>query len=435
MPIIQELVEFDKMVAQLRHPPIIVNDLVNATDEEKSKIRDMITTRYQSDMLSILPTCQCGKSKGEFAIGTTCGHCHTIVRSVVDEDIEPIVWFRAPEGVSKLMSPIVWVMLKNRFRKSGFNIIQWLCDTTYRPTVKQPKVINDLIEMNIQRGYNYFVENFDTIMAMLFNMRDFKLKRGQVDYLFKLITDYRHCIFSEYLPLPNKSLLVIEKTNVGIYIDPTIIGAIDAIEMIVNIDSKLSEYTVRVKENRTVKALVKISEFYESFFKVNLSGKGGVYRKHIFGSRTHFSFRAVITSLTDAHQYDEIHVPWGVAVTALRPLVMNRLLRIGYSHNDAIGLMYGHVEKYSPILDNIFDELIKNSPNNGISCILQRNPSLLQGSAQLVRITKVKKDPADHTVAMSILICVAFNADKLLLIVLHYVNNRIVGINHEISFF
>jgi hypothetical protein len=41
-------------------------------------------------------------------------------------------------------------------------------------------------------------------------------------------------------------------------------------------------------------------------------------------------------------------------------------------------------------------------------------PSLLQGSAQLVRITQVKKDPADHTVAMSILICVAFNADKLL---------------------
>ena len=411
MPIIQRLVNFDRMVAQLKEPPVIVNDLINATDEEKVKIREMITTRYQSDMLSILPTCQCGKTKGEFAIGTDCGYCHTKVRSVVNEDIEPIVWFRAPEGVTKLINPIIWVMIKNRFRRSGFSIVQWICDTTYRPTVKQPKVITDLIALGIQRGYNYFVENFDMVMNTLFSMKDFRSKRGQIDYLQKLLETHRDCIFSGYLPLPNKSLLVIEKTNVGIYVDPTIIGAIDAIEMIVNIDSPLSEHTVRVKENRTVKALVKLAEFYENFFKTNLSGKGGIYRKHVFGSRIHFGFRAVITSLTDAHQYDEIHVPWGIATTALRPHVMNRLLRYGYNHNDAIGMINGHVEKYHPLIAQIFKDLINESKHKGISCILQRNPSLLQGSAQLVRMTKVKDDPADHTVAMSILICVAFNAD------------------------
>jgi DNA-directed RNA polymerase beta' subunit len=119
----------------------------------------------------------------------------------------------------------------------------------------------------------------------------------------------------------------------------------------------------------------------------------------------------VITSLTDAHVYDEIHVPWGIAITALRPMIMNRLLKKGMSHNNAIGLIYGHVEKYDPMLDQIFIDLINETQGKGIVCILQRNPSLLVGSAQLVRITKVKKDPADHTVAMSILICKAFNAD------------------------
>lgn len=38
-------------------------------------------------------------------------------------------------------------------------------------------------------------------------------------------------------------------------------------------------------------------------------------------------------------------------------------------------------------------------------------PSLLQGSAQRVRITKFKEDPEDHTISMSILIVKAFNAD------------------------
>lgn len=361
------------MVAQLKEPPVIVNEMHNATDEAKAKIREMIITRYNSDMLSILPTCQCGQTKGEYAIGTECGYCHTKVLSVVDEDIEPIVWFRAPEGVKKLINPIVWIMIKNRFRRSGFSILQWICDTTYRPTVRQPKVITDLIEFGIQRGYNYFVDNFDTVMDVLFNMKDFRCKRGQIDYLQKLIEEHRDCIFSDYLPLPNKSLLVIEKTNVGIYVDPTIIGAIDAIEMIVNIDSSLSEHTVRVKENRTVKALVKLSEFYENFFKTNLSGKGGIYRKHIFGTRIHFGFRAVITSLTDAHQYDEIHVPWGIAITSLRPHVMNRLLRYGYAHNDAIGLLNGHVEKYHPLIAQIFKDLIAESKYGGIQTLLQRN--------------------------------------------------------------
>lgn len=373
MPIIQKLINFDQMVAQLKEPPVIVNEMHNATDEAKAKIREMIITRYNSDMLSILPTCQCGQTKGEYAIGTECGYCHTKVLSVVDEDIEPIVWFRAPEGVKKLINPIVWIMIKNRFRRSGFSILQWICDTTYRPTVRQPKVITDLIEFGIQRGYNYFVDNFDTVMDVLFNMKDFRCKRGQIDYLQKLIEEHRDCIFSDYLPLPNKSLLVIEKTNVGIYVDPTIIGAIDAIEMIVNIDSSLSEHTVRVKENRTVKALVKLSEFYENFFKTNLSGKGGIYRKHIFGTRIHFGFRAVITSLTDAHQYDEIHVPWGIAITSLRPHVMNRLLRYGYAHNDAIGLLNGHVEKYHPLIAQIFKDLIAESKYGGIQTLLQRN--------------------------------------------------------------
>lgn len=411
MPVYQQLVHFDQMFSQLREPPIIINDLVNASDEEKARIRDFITTRYSSDMLSILPSCQCGETKGEYVVGCICESCKTQVRSVVDEDIEPLVWFRVPEGVFKLISPIVWIMLKNRFKKSGFNIIQWLCDTTYRPNVRTPKLVNEMVEMGFQRGYNYFCQNFDSIMAKLFEMRAFKLKKGQHDYLQELLLDYRDRIFSNFLPLPNKSLLIIEKSNVGIYIDMSIVGAIDAIEMITSIDSPMSEHSVRTKENRAVKAIVKLSEFYESFFKSNLSGKPGILRKHVFGSRTHFAFRAVVTSLTNAHEYDEIHIPWGIGVTAFRPHLMNKLLKRGFDHNAAIGFLYGHVEKYHPLLDEIFNELITESEFNGIPCIIQRNPSLLQGSAQLVRVKKVKPDPSDHTVSLSILIVTSMNCD------------------------
>lgn len=377
IPVYQKLINMDQLFAHLSEPPVIINDLNSATDIEKEKIKNIITTRYTSDMLSILPSCECGHVKGEFAVGVRCERCNTVVRSVLEENIEPILWFRAPEGVHTLINPKVWTMLKNRFKKSGFNIIQWLCDTTYRANVKQPKIIDTLCAMGVTRGYNYFCDNFDTMMEILFNLKDFKIKRRADQYiedeLKELIKHSRDTIFSKYLPLPNKSLLVIEKTNVGIYIDETIIGAIDAIEMIVNIDSELSEHTVRTKENRTVKAIAKLSEFYESFDKNFLSGKTGLFRKNMLGGRTHFAFRAVVTSLTGDHKYDEIEIPWGIGVTAFRPHLLNKLMRRGYSHNQAVGYLHGHVERYSPLIDQLFKELFEESDSKNASCIMQRN--------------------------------------------------------------
>lgn len=371
MPVFQKLVDFNRMFSQLTEPPIIINDIINNSEEDKENIKELVTTRFSSDMITLLPSCRCGITKGEFSIGVTCGFCNSVVKSSIENDIEPSVWFRKPNGVSKLISPIIWIMLKNRFTKSGFNIIHWLTDTTYRADVKQPLLINKMLESKIQRGYNNFVENFDSIMDYLFSLKDFK-KEGE-DFLRILLQTQREVIFADYIPIPNKSLLIVEKTNVGIYVDSIIIKAIDVIEMLVSIDKNFYDQNPRVKENRTAKAIAKLSDFYEQFFKENLGSKPGQFRRHIFGSRTNFSFRAVISSLTDTHQYDEIHVPWGIGLTAFRPHLINKLLRCGYDLNSAIGLTLGHVEKYHPLLDELLKKIISESPHGGLPVILQRN--------------------------------------------------------------
>lgn len=410
MPVYQELNDFDTLFNQLSEPPIIINDLVNNSEEDKEAIKELVTTRYSSDMITLLPSCRCGISKGEFSIGVKCTYCNTTVRSMIENDIEPTVWFRKPNGVNKLISPIIWIMLKQRFKKSGFNIVQWLTDTTYRPSVKQPAVINKIMEAGIQRGYNNFVDNFDKIISYLFSLRDFK-KDGE-DFLQLLINTHRQHIFSDYIPIPNKSLLIIEKTNVGIYVDPIIVKAVDAIEMLVSIDRNFHDQNPRVKENRSAKAINKLSEFYEMFNKTSLSPKSGQFRRHIFGSRTNFAFRAVITSQTDTHQYNTIEVPWGVGLTAFRPQLLNKLMKIGLDVNSAIGLLLGHVSKYHPMLDALLKELIEDAkPAGGIFVISQRNPSLLQGSALRTTISRFKTDPSDQTVGLSILTVKSLNAD------------------------
>jgi hypothetical protein len=414
MPVYQQLVSFDRLFQTLREPPIIINNYSVIAEEDRERISQLIMTKYSSDLLSVLPTCQCGCLTGEYAVGLTCDVCHTPVRSTMEEDIEPILWFQAPEGVAKLINPRIWIMLKQRFMRSGFDILRWLCDTDYHPSVKLPRAMHKVKDLNIERGYNHFVTNFHSILAKLLSLKEFRGKRFQRDFLQDLLFKYPDCIFSDYLPFPNRVLFIIESTNVGRYIDPMIIGAWDAVQIITGIDTGMKPLTVKKKENRAVKALSKLADFYHNFDRKIIAGKPGIFRKHIYATRTHFSFRAVITSITKPHVYDEIEIPWCIGLTAFRPHLIQKLLKRGYSHNESIGLLYKHIEVYNPFLEALMQELIDESPERGIPAIIQRNPSLLHGSAQAVRIARVKPDPRDHTISISILITVAPNADEWL---------------------
>lgn len=406
-----KLVNFTELFNTAKIQPIIINDFQETSAEDKGINNDLIYIRYNGDLLSNLPSCECGEFVGEFNIGVVCSNCGKEVRSALDVDLEPILWMRSPRDVRALMNPIMWTMLEEKFTRSGFNIIQWLCDTTYKPPVKFPTIMDSILNLNIPRGWNNFVENFDSITNTLFNLKGLKVNKEDVAPLQQLIHMQRDCIFSQYLPLPNRSLLVIEETNVGAYVDPIVVGAVDAIRNMVGIDSDLSNYTVRVKENRTVKTINQLAEFYDELVKNTLAKKEGIFRKHIFGTRSHFSFRGVISSLTEVHRYDEIHIPWGIGVSVFRIHLVNKLLRLGYTPNSAIAFLNEHTQKYSSLLDGLFQELINESPNRAVSCCMQRNPSLERGSMQLVGITKVKTDPNIPTVSLSILSVRGLNAD------------------------
>ncbi len=411
MAIYQELIDFNEVFKYLRKSPIIINDLSNDTKEAKNYINSVISSEFTEDMISLLPTCSCGMTKGEFNLGVECEICSTEVISNVEKDIEPLVWFRKPAGVVNIINPMVLMLLSKKFTKSGYNIIQWLCDNTYRTKVKQPPILHKLTELGLQRGYNNFVQNFDQIMGVLFSIREFGARNNKVDPLEPFLINNRSKIFSDYIPIPNKSLLVIEKTNTGIYIDDMIVKGIDTIGSLISIDKDFYDQNPKVKENRTAKALFKLITFYEIFFK-STGAKEGHFRRHVFGSRTNFSFRCVVTSITAKHKYDEIEVPWCVAITVFRPHIINKLLKFGMELNSIIGLIYGHINKYNPILDRVINELIDESPEKGIYVLLNRNPTLLSGSIIRVKITKFKTNPTDNTIGLSILAVKSLNCDQ-----------------------
>jgi hypothetical protein len=406
------LTNFNELVGQAPSQLIVLNDLEGITQQDREKIEQLTTSVFnQTDVFSNEPHCECGLTTGGYNIGIICPVCHTQVSELFSKELIPRVWLRNPNGVALLINPLVWTMLSSKFTVSGFNLIEWLCNTDYVPPGSAPvELIEEVKALGIQRGYNNFVNNFDHVLDALYSLRRFAKTRG--DHLYILINEQRECVFSTHLPLPNKALLIKEDTNVGPFMDKMVVAIINAIQMIRSIDTKTSQFTVRQKENRTVKTLVEISLFYYEGYHQLFARKPGLIRRHICGTRCHWSSRAVISSNTGPHAYDELELSWGQAVTILSVHLKAKLFRLGYTPNEAASLLYEYTNKYSPLLDQLMQELIDETPSKrGFYGIFVRNPSLSRASTERMRVTKIKKDPEDQTTSLSILSVKGYNAD------------------------
>lgn len=415
MPVFQQLLDNDKLYNSISpgNKPVIINDIHNTTSKDREFIERLITTTYSSDMVSILPSCKCGLTKGEFSKNTTCEYCGTMVSASIETTIEPLVWFRRPQGVERLMSPIIWIMLDNRFTKSRYSILRYLTDTAYNPPVNRPAVIAKIDQQGIRRGYNYFVQNFFPVIEFLLSLKEFKPKGIKKDYLQDFLYENQHILFSDYIPLMNKSLLIIEKTTMATYIDTRVPLALNAMEMLVSIDKDFYDQSITTKENRTARAMYLLScKFFNAYFRNIVASKPGLLRHYVGGSRFDYTARAVIASITDEHKYDEIVIPWGIGLTIFRPMLINKLIKkADMLVNDAVGMLIGHVGIYHPLLDQYLQEIIAETREKRYPVLFNRFPSLLQGSIQKVYIPKVKTDPKDLTLDVSILIVTAPNAD------------------------
>lgn len=422
MPVIQELVDFDADFARLDpNEVIVINDLPNRTEEDREYFNWLIKETYTNDMVSVMPRCRCGELKGEHVVGMVCDSCHQPVTQTLKDSIRPMLWFRRPQGVDALIVPHVWIMLQRRFNKKGCDIMRWLTDRTYVPQ-SAPQALERMIANNIPRGLNNFIRYFDDIFAYLINSKDFvsnrllhKTMKGMVgmadeeDPLAVFIRDHRDKIFTNYIPLLNRTLIVVEKTGQDRFVEGHVIDVHNIMNSMLSIDRDHYDKTPTVIENRTAKILAMLSSHYLSYIGTNLRPKTGTYRKLTYGSRCVYSFRAVITSHEELADYDEIHVPWCIGVTVFWQHHMAILLRRdhplgGMTHMQATQFLMDHVEKYHPVIDQLLQNLIKNSRNGTLKTSILRNPSLLQGSIQQVRLTKFKTDPRDTTVSMSDLI-------------------------------
>lgn len=410
MPVIQKFLDMDGYYRSTTGDKIILNDLNFYSIDDIETVNGSLMTVYDEEVISTVPCCDCKAMEGRYLLGKTCVECGTLVTDPHKKQ-DPLLWIQALDGMPGMMNPQLWLMLRTMMAKN-LDCMRWLCDTSYNPPVEIPNYLSGMHELIGERSYKNVVNRMEDILVYMANHSKFK-EPGNIINMRILIDEYKRAkktIYSKYLPIVNKKLFVMENTSKGKFTNLAVSDMIDLVMMWVKAsgDPLMSE---RKKSNYTATILSKLSSLYDDYFRNYISGKVGMFRKHIYGSRSHFTFRGVIVSISGRHEYDEIHVPWAIGVTAFRPHILNKLIKRGFTYKKANKLLFRVVNKYDKVIDVILNELLAESPGGSIAVLAQRNPSLLQGSSQLCRITKFKTDAGDKTIAFSALIAKAPNAD------------------------
>ena len=418
MSTVLKLKSFDSLFHRLTTDKFLINEIDIFNIEIKETLDKIIMKNYSEDNLSLLPSCQCEHLKGSYYTGDVCPRCNTTVVNGVDDSISFLLWLKQPQKVERFISPIAMSFLLKRYKitKPQVSLVEYIIIPNMKIDKKQSRNNQDkldkldhlLLKHNIPKGYNSFIQNFFKIIEILEQEFVDQPKGKEGSEFLNFLLENKNNIFSSYLPFPNKMIFTMESNELGRYFDKALVSPINVIRRLTGIDIRTMASSM--KQVRVARSLIDLSRFYEDYLANKIFSKPGLIRQHITSERTHFTGRAVIVSIAGPHLHDEIHLPWSIACTLLRPFILNRMYARGYSYKEAVNHLIYHNRIYSPLLDEIFKEIIAASPG-GLKCLFNRNPSLHRGSMQAVRAVLVKTDPTDNTFSMSDRIAASFNAD------------------------
>jgi hypothetical protein len=417
----QELIDFDELFVSLATPPLIANDFDIWTSEGKQRFRSLLMTEYDGDFSSPVPKCRCLALKGGKDYGITCSVCGTKCLEDVERDIESTMWLRPPEGVHRFVHPAAWRIVSRWLTVKSVSILQYITD----PTLKVPEHlpwVEKYAATGLPRGLNAFYENFEPMVEAAVRIVPNKTQ-AQRREMMEFIRFAKDRFFCKHLPIPNQVAFIVEKNDYGRFADVSgMTDALNAIFDVVSAEGKRGEglvtksVTTARKEHTTVRAMNDLTSYYRYFVADICGVKEGLWRQNIFGTMLHFTARGVITSISEPHHYQECHLPWSMSVQLFRAHLLGKLLRgsldrVPMSYNQAHRLLTFAVSNYVEVINELFLELIAESPYPGIPITLQRNPSLMRGSAQLLYVPVIGTDPDCNTIRLSVLVLSAPGAD------------------------
>ena len=151
-----------------------------------------------------------------------------------------------------------------------------------------------------------------------------------------------------------------------------------------------STYGDNYVDKRMLAMYTAFLEYSTAILNEKVLKKAGFIRKHLLGARLNCSARAVIVPITSMHDYDEIHIPWLMAVQELKLEIINVLMnRKGKTEPEALAIHRRALAQFDPEVYEIMNTLLNECPCHtysgkvGLPTLVGRNPSVVRAQVQL----------------------------------------------------
>jgi hypothetical protein len=414
-----KLVNFDAMYEYSRHhapsEPIILNHFDYTDPDYMTKLSELVFS--DGTGADFVAKCHCGELSGNQIAGQICRICGSEVSRNNLLDSDNLIcrnWVTAPkELVHGWLTPKIYLNLANwlaydKGRKSYINdILDVDADLPYD--------IRDFLESidhsdrsGKGRGFTFLYNHFDRIMNYFIYDHPTISKKSITPSIKFCMELYRDIIFCRYVPILNSAINPIVTQEGGgpnrrKYSDVTADHILKAMISLSRLEfSPKKRHQLLHAERTAYKAYRNIIDYIEEATKKYIATKKAIPRTSIFGSRFHFSFRGVIVPIVGPHLYYELHIPWKMAVNTLRVHIKGILCReydMGI-HEVEIRVRRA-LNKFDPLIKEIMDRMIEESPFPGLPCLWDRPPSIRDGSVMLKYWTKIKTDLEDSAIGMS----------------------------------
>lgn len=407
MAIKQKLISLDEYYHSIPVDKFVLNNYSIFDYNHSREFYNSMITEYEGESINILPKCKCGKLHGEFYQGVRCSKCGTVADTV---QYDPVVWAKSFNPELPFLNPTFFYMLNNLLQRD----IQYLVGLTNEPRTKGNICI--AIARNVlhnERTYSNFIKNIRSILAFVSTIGQYKqdAKARRVLQLLEMWDTKKDMLLSEYLPMINNVLFAVTKTSKGKFVDTGFAEVFDVASTWMRVANDASA-EFHTYDKTTAKAVCTLGMMPEFYIKGYLAKKSGIFRKHCYSARSSNTFRCVITSCPGKHKYNELVAPWTTLVSVFRPQVLNKLMKTGkYSYKEASMKIFTAAKKFDQEIADIGEELIREAGGQGIAIIYHRNPTLMQGSAQLGYIIKFSDIPGLNTLQVSQLTMKAPNGD------------------------
>ena len=380
---------------------------------------------YSSELGNIVETdreirqysCFCGKLNGRLNEGDVCEDCGTICKETYGVDLQKYGWILL--GNYYIIEPSAYEMIKSVVGARNLEKMlkfQTMIDIEGNQIDIQKVDSKAIPYQNI--GLTEFRKQFVNIINYYATIKPLKADKA------KLLISMRNRIFSNKIPIFSSLLrpaYASSKKRMFSYdkINSYLTSIMSNGKLLKNGTSK------RLRNGGDILLLWSIQEALQGYYHMTvtskLSGKAKTIRNTILSTRTSFSSRAVITSLTDPRYMgmDHIVVNYKQFIEIYTLQILNCMMRgIGnpaFRHMTTFELLaYLKKAKFSGVIDEsiyeICDFLIKNH-KQGLWVIINRNPTMDLGSQQAMKIVHVIKDASASTMQIPLTSLAAQVAD------------------------